>query len=139
MLYFVSECSAEYPCISWVTIAMSRHKENYPNKQKEGQMTSRDKTRRRTEWISFQSLLPSVRHLDSWLLKLERALGGGGYPQMPTQKEKQGDKASCLQERQRDRHGKCCFKIDGRLFLGAIRVDISKDTQIWSWTRYWGG
>ena len=67
MLYFVSECSAEYPCISWVTIAMSRHKENYPNKQKEGQMTSRDKTRGRAEWISFQSLLLSVAHLDSCL------------------------------------------------------------------------
>lgn len=136
MLYFVSECSAEYPCISWVTIAMSRHKENYPNKQKEGQMTSRDKTRGRAEWISFQSLLLSVTHLDSCLLVTGKGPGGvrwgGEYPQMPTQKEKQGDEASCLQERQRGRRGKCCFKIDRRLFLGAIRVDISNDTQIWS-------
>lgn len=47
-------------------------------------MTSRDKTRRRTEWISFPSLLLSVRHLDSWLLATGKGPGsevGWGTPE----------------------------------------------------------
>lgn len=94
-------------------------------------MISRDTTRRRTEWISFLSLLLSARHLDSWLpfdWKGPQGLGGvGNSSRYQYRKDNKGREMKCLQGRETDRHGKCCCKIDECLFLGAIGVDTSND------------